>query len=287
MNKKDYFEKKYKSTVDDCRILYKDNFCNWDVEHGWYDILSEFSYLCEELNIRFYKKYRFRISLEQIKQKFGTLRIYATVVQDPCRFSTWIIDILKKVISKLKKIDYNLKRTTCNNSHSNYVIEIYDTENELTNDKKNGSNVTISQIKDKFVKTIKYKECEKIIYKPTKYKIIYYFKCVLEKITRWLFNFSFTLQKLTNSKKDDAIMEYMNIKMDKFISEYEHKSENICERCGYVINKNYDSVCYTIGWITTLCESCAQKSGYEYEMDGKIYNNGTFIRNVENGKNNI
>lgn len=286
-SQKDYFERKYKTTINDCKILYKDNFCNhWDVQQGWYNIISEFSYLCEELNIRFYKKYRMYISIGQVKQKYGTLRIYASIVQDPCRFSTWIIGILKKIISKLNNINYNFIKMS-NNPHSSYVIEIYDTEDELINDKKCGSNVTISQIKDKFIKTVKYMQYTKTTYKPTKFRIIYYIKYFIEKFSKWIYNFSFMIEKIINHEKNNVIMEYMNTKLDKLISEYERKSEHICEKCGYEMNTKHDSICYTTGWITTLCELCAEKSGHEYEMNGKIYKNGIFVRDIKNEQDNL
>lgn len=280
-NEKDHWYEKYKTTIRDCKILYKKNHCHWEVKNGWYDLLSEFSYLCEEINIRFYKKYRYRISMDQVKQKYGILRIYATVEKDPCCFITYINDIIYKLISKLDTLDYKFKKINHNNFHSNYLIEIYDTEDEFIKDIKCGSNVTTSKIKDKFIKTIKNSEYTIPVYKPTKLQILYYIKKGLEKISNWLFGFPWIHLKKHYSAENNVIFEYINLKLDKLISKYEHKSENICEECGYVINKKYDSVCYTTGWITTLCKSCAKKSGNEYEMDGKIYCNGIFIKDVQ------
>lgn len=282
MSSKNFLVEKYKKTVDDCKILYKDNFCPWEVKEGWYNILSEFSYLCEEMNIRFYKKYRYRIILEQIKQKFGTLRIYASVVQDPCRFITWIIECLNKITNKLDNIDYNFKQLNNSGLYSIYEIEVYDNENEMVYDNR-AINVRTSKLKNKFVKTIEYTNYTKIKFKPTKNKIIYYIKCCICAVSKWILNFSWKFKKNKNLEEYNVIMEYMNTELDKLISKYEHESETICEECGYKINTKHETVCYTTGWITTLCESCAKKSGNEYEMGCKIFKNGIYLRDIKNG----
>lgn len=281
MDKTDYNQELYDSTIKNCKILYKDGCTYWSTNQGWFRLISNFSYFCEELNIRFYKKYRYRIMIEDIKQKYGTLRIYASVVRDPCRIITWVYNKLKNLCNKLNEFNYELEDIQKIKSNYNYDIYIYDTEKELNADNPFGLDMTISRINDKYVKISKHKIYNRPKYKPTKHRVIYYIKQYIEKLSNWIYKIGST-DKETEEQK--CISEYMNMMLFKLIDEYENESESVCEKCGYSIDKNNESMCYTTGWINTLCEHCAEKSGLEYEKNGKLYQNGKFIKDLKNNE---
>lgn len=71
-----------KETLETCRILYSEHRC-WECENGWAEPLSDLSYELEALNITLGRKYGIRIVADQVKEKFGTLRFYYSVMYAP------------------------------------------------------------------------------------------------------------------------------------------------------------------------------------------------------------
>ena len=78
-----------KETMDQCSILYctKDlpmtQTCmcwGWECGSGWFNVLHEASCKLEALNLIYYPKYKVRIQADQVKEKFGTLRFYFSVI---------------------------------------------------------------------------------------------------------------------------------------------------------------------------------------------------------------
>ena len=79
-----HMEQVYLNTIKDCSILTIDGCCPCCVGQGWIQIVSDFCYECEMLNIQFYDKYRIRIHIDQIKRcdfsLFNTDEKYALLV---------------------------------------------------------------------------------------------------------------------------------------------------------------------------------------------------------------
>lgn len=78
-------------TMKLCKILYcqKDlpmsETCmcwGWECGEGWYNALRKASCRLEALNMLCYDKYKVRIQADQVKEKFGTLRFYYSVLCD-------------------------------------------------------------------------------------------------------------------------------------------------------------------------------------------------------------
>ena len=80
------------STMEECAILYCSEklslptysrccYC-WECNKGWYTILYEASCKLEALNLLYYPKFKVRIQADQIKEKFGHLCFYFSVVCD-------------------------------------------------------------------------------------------------------------------------------------------------------------------------------------------------------------
>jgi hypothetical protein len=67
---------------------------------------------CENIHILYYEKYRYRIILEQIKEKYGSLRIYFTIIKDPPKLINCILKVFKKIELYLSPYinDYNMKK---------------------------------------------------------------------------------------------------------------------------------------------------------------------------------
>lgn len=96
--------------IDACRILYGYRKLGWECNDGWNVPLAGLSYALEELNLRYWKKCRIRIVAEQVKEKFGTLRFYYTVLtQQPLwrRLPGMALNALRELIRR--KVDFKLK----------------------------------------------------------------------------------------------------------------------------------------------------------------------------------
>lgn len=63
-----------------CKILYSQHAC-WECDYGWTEPLSNLSYSLETLNVTLGKQYGYKIVADQVKEKFGTLRFYFTVLK--------------------------------------------------------------------------------------------------------------------------------------------------------------------------------------------------------------
>ena len=77
--------------MDKCSILYcmKDKpmtqttmFWGLECGVGWFEVLNEASCKLEALNLIYYPKYKVRIQADQVKEKFGHLTFYFSVVCD-------------------------------------------------------------------------------------------------------------------------------------------------------------------------------------------------------------
>ena len=75
--------------MNKCSILYcmknesmqKTCMCwGFSCGNGWLSIIDEMSCRLEALNLIYYPKYKVRIQMDQVKEKFGTLRAYFSVI---------------------------------------------------------------------------------------------------------------------------------------------------------------------------------------------------------------
>lgn len=103
--------------IQQCKILYRQNskpmsetcMC-WGLAcgAGWKEPLRKLSFKLEALNLEYYPKYNIRIQANQVKEKFGTLRFYHSVVVEPCKIIGMIISFFNIFINLLKKVKYNV-----------------------------------------------------------------------------------------------------------------------------------------------------------------------------------
>lgn len=262
-----------KDALEKCKIFYSSvNKVTWDVDNGWYDILYDFSVKCEELNLRFYKKYGTKVIASQIKQKFGKLEIYCNFVQAPPKILRFFSKILHLISKFFVKIDFGYKCITTKPAYRKNIIRIYKDEEER---EKNIFNILGEKIYDwdgKFIKIshYNYPGTTKLI--PTKNKLKH---CVLY----FLIN---TIKKIENHRKNPpnvnkVVLNYIEITTNQYIKEAKELASRTCEKCGLVHNDKKD-LCKMSGWISFLCERCACETNRNYERDGKIFKNGEFIK---------
>lgn len=76
----EHLRKLEKTTIDDCRELYG-NRGIWECGVGWTVPLSRLSYSLESLNLTLGRRCGRRIVADQVKEKFGTLRFYFSIVR--------------------------------------------------------------------------------------------------------------------------------------------------------------------------------------------------------------
>ena len=78
-----------KETMEQCSILYcnknlpmSQSLCcfGWECGTGWFNVLHEASCKLEALNLIYYPKYKVRIQADQVKEKFGHLTFYFSVI---------------------------------------------------------------------------------------------------------------------------------------------------------------------------------------------------------------
>jgi hypothetical protein len=249
MEKNIDYDKIKELTTKQCSILYK-NDCGWCVNYGWYDLIRDFSLKCEELNIMYYNRYRYRIVLDQIKEKYGRLRIYFSIVKDPPKVINWVIKmvtILKDLISPVK-INYNIKRVYTQHPHT-----------AITFSKSTENDNIVSIINNIKIKTEIVHHLGKQRDIPQKFKMLYQIYRLLNYIvvkTEIYFQYNFD--------QTDVIYDIMYNNVRELVIKYEKQSEDICCECGIHIGTAYSKKCVTSGWIRFMCESCAKKQNSVY-----------------------
>lgn len=265
-----HMEQVYLNTIKDCSILNVDDCCTWCVGRGWTQIVSDFCYECEMLNIQFYDKYRIRIHIDQIKEKFGTLRIYTSVVIDPNKYIMKIKTFIDKIITKLNNKNYNLEQIVDIPSHTKTIFKI---SKHKTGDCEKKINNYYVDTKNVFT----FPQTHMI---PRNNKFSYWCMKSLEKISKLLYS----VKSYSDISRLNVIRTYIETQVQNLTSKYERQSKDICEYCGKELNKDRKKRCTTIGWIKTICLDCAKSGDQHYMIGGKEYYKGQLIST--NGENN-
>jgi hypothetical protein len=263
----EYQEKLKETTIKQCSILYSEP-CSWAINYGWYDLVRNFSLECENIHILYYEKYRYRIILEQIKEKYGSLRIYFTIIKDPPKLINCILKVFKKIELYLSPStnDYNMKKICDEQPHKKITFSKID--KKYSDDMFN----KIVNVSDVNIKTDIVQCMGKYHYVPQKAKFKYH-------LYNWFNKLIFKIEGLfQKSSKDDVVYDIIYSKVQDLILDYERRSQNICEQCGFEVGKKYSKKCVTSGWITILCEQCAKKSNREYYIGKTKYLNGNKLK---------
>ena len=99
-------------------ILYKmkNKTCMcWGIaaDTGWYTPLKELSAMLESLNKYYYLKYNIRIQADQVKEKYGTLHFYYSVIIDSPKYKRFLalpFVITENLINKFVHFKFETKR---------------------------------------------------------------------------------------------------------------------------------------------------------------------------------
>lgn len=256
-----------------CKLLYRYDTA-WETASGWDDIIKDFSVKCEELNMRFYKKYRLLIYTEQIKQKWGELRLYCTIKQDPGVFLTFVRSVLKKITDTLFKVKYDYKQVIDEPRHKNHYIKVFkDRESAKDSGWTIASNVKDYDWCGRFVRVTEHDVFGTQHMEATKHKFL---RKILTKLYNWKTSLARDRQGDLKNMEIAVIREYMDSMLKTYIAEAEDKAAHTCESCGKKLRID-DDHCWTTGWVRLLCKECAINGKTRYYSNRKLYEGQTLI----------
>ena len=286
-----------KKTAEDawknCTLLYtgKTKSCReslmcfgWECPDTWNEMLRDLSYELEELNIRYYSKYRARIEAVQVKTKFGFLHFYFDVHIDPPKYircwHEWLHNLTKKLDCGNKFAYKSVEDSPRHTEH-----EVSEITKEQYEDSLKGikcSNVEYKIEGDRYFKVVHLDHYAVSHHVPTKRRLRYWLMKKIDRLS-WKLDFSYSYPV---SREQRVVAHIMQQKANEYIRKAEEKSEHICEECGNDIG--YDErhpACTTFGWISYLCKHCAEKQDRNYSIGKKIYNKGVELKKDEEIEN--
>lgn len=250
----------------------------WECNSGWYSILSDMSNALEGLNYMFYPKFRVRVQADQVKEKFGHLTFYYSVIADPPKWICMWHNAFQKVFDKIAKLDFKKVEVLDRDAYDEIVEKELESKEEFEKEKKANkhcSNVEVFEKDGKFMKKTIYHHYKRTHYIPTKHKLLHWLLSRRHKIENWLAQ---TLD-IQPTHKQKCIIELVEAKAREIVSKAEKDCYGVCEYCGHYISDDseYSPRCTTRGWIAYLCKDCADKSGQQYVMNGSIWQDGKEI----------
>ena len=272
-----------KQTMHDCKILYcqkdlpmtQSCMCwGWEIDDGWQKRVQELSYALETLNVLFYDKYKVRIQAEQVKEKFGTLHFYFSVICDNYKLFGRII---KKIISfhenRCNRDFYGIKVVLDKRGYSTTETEELTKEkfDEYSASKCHG---TIYEKDGRYFRSYElwhHPKCHRVV---TKHKIQHkMFSTASKLLNRLLFKFG--IYEL--SDEQIVIKEHLWNQAQKLIDTAEDDCYKICSKCGSEIGTKHSPRCQTTDWIEYLCTKCADKTNYVYYKNDELWQSGKKI----------
>lgn len=245
---------------------------------GWKGPLYRMSCRLEELNLRYWPKYRVRIEMVQVKEKFGTLCAYYDLHRDGSGFKWWLHNKFYSLYKKANSLNYKPKQILDR--------DVW-TEHELTELTKiewlkakhrssNVSNVRFFEENGRYFKQTSFDHCRQFHYEPTRLKFMVPIKNFLYKLACKTDNWA----SKANSKQE-VIMTVMQEEAEKIVHDAEKECEGTCEDCGERIGTKWSPTCETTGWIRYLCKDCAEKHKNNYFMNGELWNGETRLKTKE------
>ena len=275
----------------DCPLLFRmrhapcteTSMC-WGFEcgDGWHSEIAEACRVLEVLNMMFYSKYHVRIQADQIQSEFGTLRFYWSVVADPHPAFIWLANKFGAAyqwMNKHGRFDFKPEKVTdekpqVRDTKCEISKEAYD---RLSSAKSKASNVEYAEEDGKY-----YEICHLTTYgrfhcKPTRLRAVWH----LMKLFEWLRRVCLYSAPKKHGADVRNCMAFLDRQAAKIIRDLEDACYCRCEHCGNQIGTDWSPRCELTGWITYVCDKCAEKSETNYMKNGKLYN-GT--KPVENTK---
>lgn len=250
-----------------------------EVPDVWLNEIESLSQRLEAANIIFYPKYNVRIQADQVKDKFAHLAYYYSIVVDPPKWICIYEKCIRFLMSVFTKIDYKLKRIVDKDAYDEVVEEpIVDMSFEdAVKTYKNASNVKIINKDNAILKQTTLHHCAKVHYEATQHKLlhkIFNYRYYIESFIRNLIHWHPTYKQL-------CIRKMLEKYVDAAIAASEKECSCICEKCGRHIGESYSPRCITYGWISYLCNECADKLNMLYSKNGEVWKNKKLIKNKD------
>lgn len=241
-----------------------------EVPDVWLNEIDDLSKNLEGMNLLLYPKYRVRIQMDQLKEKFGTLRAYYSIAIDPpkwiCEYEN-VVDWLMKLINKL---DFKYKLVVDHEAYDEIKEEAIqaDKVEETKKSYANVSNVEIIANDDgSAIKKTTYHHYKKTHNEPTRFKWLHSIMMHRYQIKNFIRNFI----KWEPSYEQRCVAHMLDSYAYYNISKAEKVCTHICEKCGRHIGEDYSPRCVTHGWISYLCEKCADESNSTYSKNGELW----------------
>lgn len=275
------------SILEDNKILYcmKGRPCTettmcWGLEcgDGWLNPIERMSKSLEGLNYLFYPRFRVRVQMDQVKEKFATLTCYYSIVCDPPKWMCIWHDFFQRLFDKIKKTDFKFVEVLDKDAYEEVVEEELKMREEFEKEKKSCariSNVDVYEKDGKFIRRAVYDHPKKTHRVPTRHKLLFKLlncRYSIENLPARVFNFKPSHSQL-------CISEMLEDKVRAIVSKAEKECYKICEYCGAYISdeSSYSPRCTTRGYIQYLCKDCAAETKNEYIMQGAVYREGREI----------
>lgn len=251
----------------------------WECGDGWNETLAGLSYELEALNMLFYPKYRVRIQADQVKEKFGTLCFYFSVIVDPGRLRMRLAHFCDRQYRKLLGVQYKQK----------FVVDEpetrYDETEELDKEtwaaaqsqKRDGwlpQNVELVKKDGKLLRVTHLTKWQKGHYEPTQHKLKWKLKTMWCSLAARL-----KCSHKERTPEQETIVHALETAAQAAVDRATTELERTCETCGSTIG--YDEkhpVCQMSGWIKHVCKHCAEASKRPYFMGGAEYEAGKLLR---------
>ena len=273
-------------TMSDCKILYcmakkpctETCMCwNWECGQGWHQKLHEMSCKLELLNIMLYPEYKTRIQMDQVKEKFGTLRAYYSVVCDNYSIVGKLGNAVLELASKMRSINYGYKTVTDRESYCTHETEEL-TDEQYENYKKwNSTQSKLREENGKHYRDYELWHPAKCHVEVCKHKLLHKLMDKLQWLGRKLRSAGF--KDLTSAQR--IMVTYLDGAASKIIDNAEAECYKTCECCGREIGTDWSPRCETAGWITYICDECAAKKPGFYYKNGEKWQGGKMLMSKE------
>lgn len=246
-----------------------------EVNNGWLNAIEDASQCLEALNYLMYPKFRVRVQADQVKEKYGTLHFYYSIVADPPKWMCAWNRLFRSIFDKISKLDFKRVEVLDKDAYDEVVEKELASREEFEKEKeanKNCCNVEVFEKDGKFIRRATYHHYKRTHFEATKHKLM-----------DWLLNRRYFIENWPSrlfdfepSHAQNCISKILEDKARDIVEKAEKDCYNVCEHCGrYISSKStYSPRCTTRGWIAYLCQDCADKTGQQYVMNGSVWQAG-------------
>lgn len=277
-----------KDTIRDCAILYKTAslpctktcMCwGWECGKGWHGALRSLSCQLEAMNLVMYPKYKVRIQADQVKEKYGTLRFYYSVVCDNLNWFGRAMDAVRSVQERL--LDENYYKIK-------YVV---DAKSYTTNEREELTKERYDRLKGekffsgrlveedgRYFREYELWHPQKSHAEPTRARLMYR---VLNAVNRAAYRAMALLGRKDVTREQRVATEFMESAASRLVDAAEKECYGVCEKCGAQIGTSWSPRCETLGWITYVCDKCAEASDSTYTKNGEVWKGDKMIKTKE------